>query len=501
MIVVEGFSDSYKVPGFYGQTVFGAGRSAFATGAMKVLVVGLKHPSLGTIVPDSEVKEVFSLDEADAVAGSGGEAARMMRKAMRTRGPRYFIACPLAAVGAAAATSTITIAGSWALAGTVNFYVGGDLVEVNFTTTSVTVTLAAEAIVAVVNANLQLPVTAANTAGVVTLTHKNPGIRGNALFLRQDSVLRPSGMTVAIAGGTPILANVQVPFTGGTGVEPLALMLATLHPLKFDRIAWAQNDSASLLDIEAQIDDKAGPLVGRLEHSVVGFTGTLAATTSLAQTTLNDQRFEAKWSQHAETPAGEIAASWAAYRAMMEATNPNRNLDGHVVPGCKGAPLAASRPSTPVQQAALDNGVSVCTTNEAGEIVTIRAITTRSLNGSEPDYKTLDVGQATTADYWRDRMKFIWITEYLVANEYVQDNPADGDPTPPAGIGFPRHWNSRVFEELIRMQDERILTAVRQFPPVSEWNATAKRIMTSSDIFPLPTQHQLGFVSRQLNTI
>lgn len=499
MIVVEGFPESYKVPGFYGETQFGRGRSSYGGATLKVLVVGLKHPSRGSIAVDSEVKEFFSEDECDALGGAGGEAARMGRKALKTKGARYFMACPTAAVGAAAATATITITGTWSVAGTLRFWIGGDLVEVNIPVTATTVTAVALLIVAAVNANQQLPVTASNSSGVVTLTHNNPGVRGTALFLRQDQSLRPSGMTSTIAGGTAIQTNVMVPFTGGTGVESLTALLATLAPQKFDRIAWAHNDATSMADIEALCDDKAGPLVGLLEHNVIAHTGAISPATSIAQTTLNDQRFEMKWAQAAETPAGEIAASWASWRAMKESTNPNRNFDGDIVPGCKGQPIASTRPIASVQQAALDNGVSVCTTNEAGELVTIRAITTRSLNGSEPDYKTLDVGDAVTADYWRDRMKFIWATEFRVENEHLQDDPAEGEDLPPAGVGYPRLWNGRVVEELVRMQKEKILAKVKQLPPESKWNDNAKRIMTSSDILPLAKNHQLGFISRQLN--
>lgn len=497
-IVVEGFADSNKVPGFYGQTVFGAGRSAFGSASMKVLVVGLKT-SAGDLTADVDVTEVFTPDDCDLRGGQGSEVARMCRKAMLTKGPRFYMATASAAGGAAAATATITITGTWSTVGTLKFWIGGDLVEVNIPLTATTVTLVAAAIVAAVNANTQLPVTAANLAGVVTLTHKNVGIRGNQLLLAQDQSLRPSGMTSTIAGGTALYANQLLPFTGGSGVETMTTLLAALHPLKFDRIAFAQNDATSLAEIEAQIDDKAGPLVGRLEHVIVGSNGTLGATTSLAQTTLNDQRFEMKWLLHGETPPAEMAASWAAYRASLESPNPNQGYDGHAIPGVRGQRFAASRPNVSTQQSALDNGVSVVTTNDEGEAITVRAITTRSLNGSDPDYKTLDTAAAIVPDYTRERLRFVWATEFVVENPWVQDDPGDSDPTPPAQVAFPRLWNSRVLEELRAMERERIIASVSDNLPASEFNAVAKRIMSSVDVYPLPIQHQLGMVVRQLN--
>lgn len=497
-IVVEGFSESNKIPMFAGQTVFGAGRGSFGAASMKVLYCGLKT-SAGTLTPDVSVTEFFSPEEADALGGVGSEVARMARKGMLTKGVRHFMCAPTAAVGAAAATATLTVTGTFSTAGTLKLWIAGDLIEVNFSTSVTTVTLAAAAIVAATNAITQLPVTAGNLAGVVTFTHKNPGIRGNMLLLAQETTLVPSGMVSTIAGGTAIQANQLVPFSGGTGTEPLATMLAALDTRSFDRRAFAQNDATSLADIETQTDTKAGALVGILEHNVVGSTTTYSATVSLAQTTLNDQRFEMKWLLHGETPAGEMAAAHAADRASREATNPNRSYDGRVVQGVKGQRFASSRPNTATQQSALDSGVSVCTTLDSGEVVSVRAITTRSLNGSEPDYKTLDVGDATTPDYSRNRAKFVWSTEFLPENEYVQDDPGDGDPTPPSGVAYPRLWNARWLEELRAMEREKIITAVSDHLPESEFNANAKRIMTSSDIVPMPIQHQLGFVSRQLN--
>lgn len=499
MIIVEGFSDSNKVPGFYGQTIYGAGRSAFGTASMKVLVVGLKTAT-GTLVEDVDIKEVFSPDDADLYGGLGSEVARMARAAMRTKGPRYFMAAPSAPTGSpTAATATITFTGTFATAGTVTYWVAGVRVEVNFAASDTTVTLAAERAEAAFNANAQLPVTAANVAGVLTLTSKQTSIRANQLFLAQDTSLAPSGMTSTIAGGTAIVTNQLVPFTGGTGVEAMTTLLAALHPSRYDRIAFAQNDATSLAEIEAYVDDKAGPLVGRLEHVVIGSTGILSAATSLAQSTLNDQRFELKWLQHGETPPAEMAAAWAAYRASREQPNPNQGYDGHVIPGVVGQRFTSSRPNVATQQSALDNGVSVCTTNDEGEAITVRAITTRSLNGSDPDYKTLDTAAAVVPDYVRDRLRFVWSTEFVRENPWVQDDPGDGDPTPPAQVAFPRLWNSRVQEELVAMQTERIITAVAANPPASEFNSVAKRIMSSVDVYPLPIQHQIGQVVRQLN--
>jgi phage tail sheath gpL-like len=497
-IVIDGFPDSYKVPGFYGQTKYGQSAGSLGAAALRLLVVGLKTAA-GSMVADQDVVQVFSPEDCDTYAGAGSELGRMGQIAMLYKGIKVFLAAPSAAGGAAAATATITIAGAWsAIAGTLKFWIGGVLVEVGVTATMTTATLVADAITATVNANARLPVTAANVAGVVTLTHKNVGIRGNQLLLAQDSTGKPAGMTSTIAGGTALYANLMLPFSGGTGTDSQTALLAVLNPLRFDRIVVAANDSTSAAAWETQIDDKAGPLEGRMEHCALGLCGTLAAATSIAQTTLNDHRFQLVWMRNGETPPGEVAASMAALRVYSENPNPNKGYDGVKLLGVKGHRYAGDRPNASTQQAALDAGVTPITTNDEGDAIIVRAVTTRSLDGALPDYKTLDTAEAIVPDYARDRFRLRYAT-FVQNNPYVRDDPSPKEKSLPSGVAHPRLWQSELTDEMQKMEAELILTSVADNPPHAEWNAAGKRIMSVADVVPLPIQHQIGVVIRQLN--
>src|SRR5688572_10778124 len=84
-IIITGFSDSDKVPGFYGQTKFGAGPINAGSQTLTLLLVGLKT-SAGTAVADQDIVEIFSGDDADTYFGQGSELARGCRMALKQSG-------------------------------------------------------------------------------------------------------------------------------------------------------------------------------------------------------------------------------------------------------------------------------------------------------------------------------------------------------------------------------------------------------------------------------
>lgn len=499
-IVIDGYADSDKVPQFVGETKFGAGPINIRTIPLVLLLVGLESTAGGTITPDVDVLDCLSKEEADTYAGAGGELASMVYGAMDQglSGVRLMIAAPSAAGGAAAATATITITGTATSAGTYRYYVGGELVEVTVPSTATTPTNVADAIVARFAQFPRLVASAANVAGVITLTCRTPTVRGNQLILHQDVSDRQAGITSAITGGASVTGG-GVKFTGGAGVETLTTLAALLYPARYHRMALAQNDATSLGVWETHVDNKAGPLEGRMEHVVVASNDAIGTATSLASSTLNNHRFQLCWMLNAETWTSRIAASMAAKRASTEQTQPNSGYDDVVLKGVAPARARGDWPSRTTQQTALDAGVTPLKTTEDGTVAVVRAITTRCLDGASPDYRTLDTAEAVVPDYVRDRLRLVWETEFKPANPWVQPDPGDGEAPVEEGVATPFTWNKRVILELQTMEREKILTqvALSANAPVSEFNTAAKRIMSAVTVVPLPIQHALGCQVRQ----
>jgi len=492
-ITILGFSSTDKVPGYVGETVYGAGAISIGSIPIKLLCVG-GISSDGDLTPDTEVREILSATDAVNAAGVGSELHGMLANALRVPGVRIYAATATEANGAAAATGTITISGTWSTTGTFLYRIGGVLVTGTILGTD-NATAAGDAIETAVNATTACPVTANNTAGVVTLTAKTKGARGNQIMVAQDASQLPSGCGSALAGGTAVTGGIT-PLSSGSGTENVSALLATLYAGTYQRQAWAMNDATNLGKVKAQLVAKAGPLEGRLEHAVFGSNGTLSAARSLAQTTCNAERMQCVWQLYGETHPSAVAASMAAIRVQYDQATPNSTFDDVTLPGVAPQSQRADWAIRSTQQAALDAGVTPIVTTE-GDITSaqvVRAITTHCLDGSTPDYRTLDVADAVVPDYVNLDLDLFWTTSYKRANPYVRGNPTSDEKDPPAGVATPARWNSQVSARLQDMEERLILTATRTpaGQPVSEFDETAKRIMSAVPTLRLPHQHSIG---------
>lgn len=507
-IIIVGYSDTDKVPGYYGETLFGQGEISLSSQPMFLTLVGVKASSGGTATADVDLKDILSEDDGHTYFGNGGELARMCAAAVKAaKGIRIRAIAAAAAGGAAAAAATITIAGSWtAVAGHVLKYrVGGDLVTVTTTTAMTTVTLVADAISAAFQANPKLAVSAANVAGVVTLTVKSLTVRGNDYILYQDVSDAPSGMTSTLGGGGAAVngATNGIKFSGGAGVETLTNVQAILFPGRHHRMGIAQNDATSLASWETHADSKAGVLEGRMDHFCVAGNGTSSASISLAQTTLNNPRFSFFLLENGESHPSAMAAAYGATRLLYEQSHPNPNMDGVVLRGIAPTVFEADKFTRTEQQALLDNSVTPGLTNENGEVVIVRPITTKSKNGSDYDYRTIDVQQAWVPDWVRDYFRLFWTTSYVIQNPHVAPDPAEGEQDRPEGVATPTGWAAEVNGRLRKLErggdPQKVLTQTALNPAYADYNATANRIMAVIPTIPLPVQHAIGVSVRQQN--
>jgi phage tail sheath gpL-like len=498
-IIIAGFSASTKRPGFFGQTVFGAGPISIGSIPLICLLCGLKS-SAGTMTADTDVLSVSDQTTLNTYAGAGSELARMGYAALRVPGVQLKIASPTSG-GGVAAVATVTIGGTWTVGGTVGVRVGGKLytaaVGAGDTTDQVGVALAAS-----INADTTAPVTAADLTSVVTLTVKQVGIRGNEYIVFKDLTAAPTGLTVTLAGGASVTGG-GVLFHNGTVSETMTTMLATLFPGRYHRIAIAQNDATSLAAWKTQLNNKAASTEGRMEHAVVSTNIALASLATIATTTLNNERFQACWLLNSESHSSEISAYMAALRTFKEQTDPDSGYDGTVLAGIAPQAAPSDWASSTTQETALGEGVTPLVTNSDGTVSVVRAVTTHSLNGSTPDYRTLDVSQAVVPDYVRDVLNLEWTTSFVIANPKVADNPdtAAGEKPRPAGVATPKSWNDRVAVILSQLEDQTILTETALNPPVSAFDDSGPtpHILTAVAVIATPIQHQIGVQVSALN--
>ena len=157
------------------------------------------------------------------------------------------------------------------------------------------------------------------------------------------------------------------------------------------------------------------------------------------------------------------------------------------------------RPQHAQKKSALNNSVTPLTTSTTGDVLIVRAITTHSLDGATPDFRTLDVAEAVVPDRIRKELSRLWLDVFRPANPFVGPNPAPEDPIPPEGLATPDIWNSEV-EGFLRAQALSPffwVTDIDNHLPESEFDAVAERIMTAVPVKVTPQNHQTGVSVRQ----
>lgn len=509
-ILIVGFSPNDKVPGAYGEVVYGVSGQSAASVPLLCLLVGLKITA-GNLTPDTEIRQFFSKTDADTMWGKAAEGAWMAYDAIDAAPAAPLYGCaPTAAGGAVQGTATITIAGSWSTSGQIIYRVAGKPVPVTINAND-TPTTAAQSIVSAIQGALQgrLPVTAANVAGVVTATAVTGGIRSNQILIFQDTSGAPAGLTSTLAGGTAVTGG-GVPLSTGSGQETYTNLLSTLLTSQFDRIALAANDTVSAGAWKTQIDSQAAAPINILQHVVMASNSTYSTAQTLAgSSNLNDPRFQVLWCLNAETGPWRIAAAFAAMRTVAETADPDAAYNNTVIPTMAPMSQKADWPSHAQLVTALNNGVTPITSNGSQSYV-VRSVTTKSTTGGNPDYSTSDTGQASVPDFVFKDLRLYWTSVFAPANPRVQDDPLPQQRNPPSGVAYPLLWTAQVNKKLNDYSLGNLAGGTGTgavVPPItlqplagdvtSSYDPIGKRIMSAITVRPAPNNAQAGISVRQ----
>ncbi len=496
---IIGFSSTDFDPGFISEVRFGAGALSASSALLVCLLVG-NMTSAGSSTVNSSVDAVFDQTQADALYGPGSELARMCEFALKVPGV-VIMAAPVTESVGAAATIVNTFATNASSSGTWIFYIGGRYVSVAVASGDTPTTQAANMVLAV-NGNTALGCTAANTAGAVTLTWKQLGLRGNDIFVRIDQTQKPTATTSTLSTGTAV-SGLGMKFASGTTGDDLTTVASNTFPGWYQRVGLAHRDATNLGVWETSMDAKAGWEEQHPQHTVVVFNGALASAQSLTQTTLNNQRFNFWWGLNTENDPAELAAYIAALRSVGEQSDPGRSYTDEVIPGALGQFRPADNPQRSTRVAANRTGVSVLWTQNSA-LTLRRAVTTKCLTGSNADYRTLDVGQAYVPDFIRFDLGLLWLTEYKANNPVVASDPAPEQPERPSGVATPKRWSQYVYNRLKEHEAGTTVSSgigqiidVDSNLPSALYDAVAKRIMSAVPVVPSPRQEQVGAVILQ----
>jgi len=211
--------------------------------AQKVLIVGQQLS--GTATSGDLQEQIGNANEEDALFGAGSMVAGMVRTFKSINEVTRVDAIGLDDDGGATdATATVVFAGGPATAaGTITVTVGSATNHALEVVVAVgdTITDVGDALVVAVGADADIPVSAANVAGTVTLTALNGGTVGNNISLKAEGAA--AGVTFTITG-----------FTGGAADPTLTSVFDVVGEQRYQTVVWPYN--ADIAELKAFLDPR-----------------------------------------------------------------------------------------------------------------------------------------------------------------------------------------------------------------------------------------------------
>lgn len=360
--------------------------AAANTPTFKILVIGQRLPSgsAGDPVP----RLVSRKSDAELLFGRGSMLAEMIKAALDASLDIEIWGSALNDPVGTNSVGTLTFTGAATAAGTVIVYIGGKRLAIAVANGATAATVATN-VSAAVNADTSLPVTSSATAGVVTLTSRHTTEVANSIGLSMNyypGEVLPSGISASIVG-----------IGGGTGTVDFTSVIAALGEQWWNWIVCPYTDTFVLPLLEAELNDRWGPLEQKGARAFTAYGGTFSATTAFG-VTRNSPHVSCMATGLSPTPPYIWAAVNAAIAARSLSIDPARPLQRLALPGV----LPAKREERWIQSernTALFDGISTHTVDVDGTVRIERQITMYQKNsGNIADASYLDINTPETLE-------------------------------------------------------------------------------------------------------
>lgn len=451
-IVLTGIPSDYALPGNFIETNLGVGPVAGSDVSYPILLIGNKT-SAGDATVDTVVYGPTSslpLQTEQDCINRFGAGSELHRGFLRVTDPRKGAGNQTTAIYAIAvtesvganATFVITYGGVAATApgGSTRIWVGDEFVDVPIATGD-TVTATALAAKLAINAKTQWPVTADVSAGVLTLTAKQKGLRGN--WLRGQATIS-SGITM-----TSDKATIAY-FTSGTTADSNTAALATLASARYYYNVSAAEDATQFGALATQVAAQALPAAGIRCRAFGASIDTQANAITIA-TGRNAARGECLNLPAADWTPFEIAAHAAGVYALLETKpKPRHNFSGYGNGPNENAIWKIPAPRSGVTQTnvalntALKNGLTPIGVNPNGSTYIVKRCTTKCLSGANPDFRSRDAHKVTVTDFFADD----WYAKLNAqfSGKDITDDPTQGQHVPGATVATPSSIRGALFQ-------------------------------------------------------
>lgn len=312
--------------------------------------------------------------------------------------------------------------------GTLKLWIHGVLVTVYVASGDTVSTQATNIDKAIKAASRDLCVTSSAALGVVTITYRHVGTRGNSVALKVEAESSITASTYTLSATS---------LGSGSGDDVLTTALATAATSRYHYYVHAHVTSTQLAAIKSQLNTMAGPLIGRRQQSICCVSTSLGSATTLVQA-VNAERMQMLWLVSSSTLPCVVAAAWAGKRVLAESTSISTNLsyfnnpDDTSLGTVVAAPYSEANWLTDSQaNSSLDVGLTPVQINGTTKEPFISlSITTHSLDSnSNPDVRTLTTNYVTVPDSFADEFTS-WVSTAFPNKVLVQDQQSGDDPLP-----------------------------------------------------------------------
>jgi phage tail sheath gpL-like len=530
-MTTAGLAASARVPGIKLAVVLGGAGTSAGAQDKKLLLIGNKittaltgaSPSFSVSAgtqADATPVLVPGADDAALLFGRGSELHRMA-KSVFAQYPDALVYAASCAEAGTAASAVLTFATTSTGAFTVRVVVGGKTIDVSVASGDSATVIAAAVADAILDES-DLPVTAQNSSGALTITAKHTGTRGNDLtvdaFFVPPTGATPTRITTSSTSSgyatTCTLSGngtIGSEYTLGSGAtdDSMTNVLAAIDATKYDRIVMAPRTATQLGALVTQIDSQAGVASQLRQQAIAASNATLANATTLA-TGRNASRLQIVWHHATPTPVEEVAAQVAAARLIGdgaaggvlagEASDPAANLDGCRLASVQMQRYVADQPTSTELQSALSNGLTpLINSGSNGMAAIARSITSRSLSGGVNNYSVLDTTNVSVPDALADDLQAFLATE--LAGAKLAEDSADGSVPRASGVTTPKGIRSILYGRLKAREADGWITDVDanlSLLSVTKHSTVVGRVDCEIPCEPTPGLHILGGNVRQL---
>lgn len=493
---IPGVGSDIKVPGVFIALDYGASPSGAAAAGRRGLIYANKittditaaSPTFtvtaGTLA-NATPTEVSDAETAATLFGRGSEAHRMVKRFLEQAPGRSVTVVLVPEAATTRASAVLTFATNASAAFTLRLFLMGEQVDVSVASGDTPTNIATAAATAIL-AKPDLPVTAQFAAGVLTITAKHPGLRGNdlnmqAFFISATGVATgiTTGATSSGAGTTGTLSGVAAAglgsyvytLTGGGAVEDvMTTALDAVKTTRYDLQASAHRTATQLDAIRVQLQSMGAPTVGIYQQALTALTATLGTATTLSSVR-NAEVVQVCTAPVAQSPAEEIAAQVLAGRLYGDSSasgavdgensDPACNLIGLRLATVKGPANVADQLTYANQQSALTSGATPLVMSGVGQgLMVVRSITTRCLKNGLPFYGTFDTKEVTVPHFMAVDLKADLGTVF--AGFKLGKDHSDGTPPRQTKVTTVNGIRDRIAFKLREYEERAILRRVEE---------------------------------------